>query len=36
MVQRDRRTNTDALLDNVKEYLEKEKIKDVVVASTSG
>ena len=29
-------TNTDALLDNVKEYLEKEKIKDVVVASTSG
>jgi hypothetical protein len=29
-------TNTDALLDNVKEYLEKERIKDVVVASTSG
>ena len=29
-------TNTDALLDNVKGYLEKERIKDVVVASTSG
>jgi hypothetical protein len=28
--------NTDALLEFVKEYVEKEEIKDIVVASTSG
>jgi hypothetical protein len=29
-------TNTDALLDDVKEYLEEEKIENIVVASTTG
>jgi hypothetical protein len=28
--------NTDALLNSVKEYIEKEKIEDIVVASTTG
>ncbi len=29
-------TNTDALLENVKEYTEKEKIENIVIASTTG
>lgn len=29
-------TNTDALLDDVKEYLQEEKIENIIVASTTG